>query len=502
MTRISGVVFFTCVSLFGVSATMQAQSFADEHYPFASNAPVVQVDLNGDGAPDFIRNATTAQELLSDNAGGYAPHSYAQVSGGGPFGTPVAGGDFNGDGKADVIFVQPLGVGYGDGKGGFLSYKEAAANIGFGYAQAQVADFNHDGRPDVAIAYTPEENGFPTYVVILWVNNGNGFNEPVTVYTQGSGPGSGYQYTTPLDLAQGDFDADGRADLVLRTTQTDPNSSNYGGSQLTLTALYGDAAGHFTANTVLTRTNAPFQVAAADMNNDGRSDLVADGAAVSVFYGHANRTFAQSTVGTHGAQGTPMLADFDGNFRKDIVYPWTSSQDEIGVGEFLQTGPGAFTDQSFFSTGDTYHPGAGVVPITQTFVGDYDHNGRPDVALLTSADDEVNPQSLHVLLSVGTVPDGGCKTPAPVGIASCLPAANATVANPVKFSFSANSFTPLRKMEIWIDGVKVSETYKVFANAGYQDVKLNLASGTRKVDLFAIGFDSEGYHRSFTIHVQ
>jgi hypothetical protein len=482
-------------------AALHAQQYKDEHYSFSATSPIIQVDLNGDGIPDFIRNAPSEQELLSSGSGTYTAHTYAQVPGGGPFGTPVAGGDFNGDGKADVVFVQPLGVAYGDGKGGFTSYQEAAANIGFGYAVAQVADFTHDGKPDVAIAYTPEESGFPTYVIILLVNNGHGFNEPVTVYKQGSGPGAGYQSTTPLDLVLGDFDADGKADLVLRTTQTDPNPNNYLGSLLTLTALYGDAAGHFAAKTVLTKTNSPFQIATADMNNDGRSDLVADGSAITIFYGHANRTFTQGTVGTHGAQGNPMLADFDGNFRKDIVYPWTSDQGEIGVSDLLQTGPVVFTQGDFYSTGDTYHPGTGVVPFTQTLVGDYNHDQRPDVALMASGDADRYPNNIHILLNLQGVPDGGCKTPAPVGIAVCLPTTQ-TASNPVKFSFAANSFYPMRKMEVWVDGVKLSETYKVFANAGFQDVKLTLSAGTHNVDLYAIGFDQEGFRKSLKITVK
>jgi len=56
-------------------------------------------------------------------------------------------------------------------------------------------------------------------------------------------------------------------------------------------------------------------------------------------------------------------------------------------------------------------------------------------------------------------------------------------------------------MEVWVDGVKLSETYKVFANAGFQDVKLTLPAGTHNVDLFAGGFDSQGIKKSFKITV-
>jgi len=142
-----------------------------------------------------------------------------------------------------------------------------------------------------------------------------------------------------------------------------------------------------------------------------------------------------------------------------------------------------------------------VVPFTQTLVGDYNHDQRPDVALMASGDADRYPNNIHILLNLQGVPDGGCKTPAPVGIAVCLPTTQ-TASNPVKFSFAANSFYPMRKMEVWVDGVKLSETYKVFANDGFQDVKLTLSAGTHNVDLYAIGFDQEGFRKSLKITVK
>jgi hypothetical protein len=71
----------------------------------------------------------------------------------------------------------------------------------------------------------------------------------------------------------------------------------------------------------------------------------------------------------------------------------------------------------------------------------------------------------------------------------------------VKFSFSATSFYPLRKMEVWVDGVKKSETYHVFANQGFSDVSLTLAAGTHTVSFFAGTFDGGVTKKTISLKV-
>lgn len=154
-----------------------------------------------------------------------------------------------------------------------------------------------------------------------------------------------------------------------------------------------------------------------------------------------------------------------------------------------------------FETIDTYHGGHGEVPFCQAFVGVYNHDGKPDV-MLVSATENVHPQSADVLLNTRPRPNGTCQMPAPVGIHACSPTPNQTVANPVQFAFSAASFYPVRKMEVWIDGKKLSETYEVFANEGFASVKLTPSAGSHKVSLFAGGFDGTEQHTSYKITVK
>jgi len=490
-------MLFTVLFLAGAGYT---QSFMPSYYPFAADYKAVQVDLNGDGIPDLIALTSSGiTELLSNGAGGFTTQTVT-----GPSGYPIATGDFNVDGKADVIFMNNFQIGYGAGNGSFSSFKTIAWSITPNDVVAQVADFNGDGKPDLAIAFDTSEAGQPsTFQVAVFINNGNGFNNPITVFQRvvPNGANIGFEYTTPINLVLGDFDSDGHADLVLRTTESDP--INPGTAVVILTALFGNGDGTFSASTIDTTSDLT-QIAAADMNNDGTTDIVADYFATAIYYGHSGRTFTRVNLTSAGdTETTPMLADFNGGGRKDIVYSSfpPDNSGTIGVRTLLQTSSGAFRQLGFEAI-DTYYGGHGIVPFLQALVGDYNRDGKPDVALL--AGDEIqHPQSADILLNARPRPDGSCQTPAaPAGIHVCSPVANSQVTSPVKFSFSATSFYPIRKMEIWIDGVKRKEAYEVFADEGFSDVNLTLSSGSHHVALFAGGFDGSVQKVSYDISVQ
>lgn len=100
-------------------------------------------------------------------------------------------------------------------------------------------------------------------------------------------------------------------------------------------------------------------------------------------------------------------------------------------------------------------------------------------------------------LNAGTRAVGACPT-TKIGIHVCSPAAGTSTS--VQFSFSASAFYPLRKMEVWVDGAKRSETHHVFGTQGYADVTLGVSAGMHKIDLYAVGFShSMLYHTSFSI---
>jgi hypothetical protein len=60
----------------------------------------------------------------------------------------------------------------------------------------------------------------------------------------------------------------------------------------------------------------------------------------------------------------------------------------------------------------------------------------------------------------------------------------------VPFSVAANSFYPIRKLEIWVNGAKKSETYSTYATEAFVDTNLALANGTYTATVIAAGYDN------------
>ena len=130
-------------------------------YPLpSSSVPAVGMtvgDFNNDGFPDIAVSSASAVTIFLNNGDGTlgSPSTFP-VSGTGANG-PIAAGDFNGDGNVDLavltvgccsdsVLILP-----GDGAGGFSSPPQTFA-VGAFPAALAVADFNGDGKPDIAIA--------------------------------------------------------------------------------------------------------------------------------------------------------------------------------------------------------------------------------------------------------------------------------------------------------------------------------------------------------------
>jgi subtilisin family serine protease len=222
-------------------------------------------DFNRDGKPDLVTTVTTNKTvavLLGDGAGrfgarvafttAYKPHS-------------VVVGDFNNDLKPDVAVTSTNTAsaagtdGYvelllGNGAGGFAA--ATAFRVGAEPRGLVTGDFNRDGKLDVAAANKSRS------VSVLLGNGAGGFTTKAFTFNAGD---------VPEDLAVGDFNRDGKQDLAVAVSvHFDETSEPYG----VLIVMQGNGLGGFTLSPrIFTATNGLLQIVAGDLNGDGKDDV-------------------------------------------------------------------------------------------------------------------------------------------------------------------------------------------------------------------------------------
>ncbi|MEI9974354.1 MAG: FG-GAP-like repeat-containing protein [Ignavibacteriota bacterium] len=118
--------------------------------------------------------------------------------------TSIAIGDFNGDGKSDLVIGAQTQVSVCKGEGdGTFNCSTAYQNI-LGFVSAAVGDFNGDGKLDVALAVQ-------TASLEILLGNGDGTLQP---------PSASYPIPyQPSAVAVSDFDGDGKADIIVVNSQ-------------------------------------------------------------------------------------------------------------------------------------------------------------------------------------------------------------------------------------------------------------------------------------------
>jgi hypothetical protein len=529
-SRVLAASAFLLAAAAFTSFTSAQTTFSPKYIPFNesfglnnSGMPALQQDFNNDGIPDVTNGEYPTVEMLSTGAGNY---KVANSSGG-----AVVSGDVNNDGNADYLLytqspnyhpdsgsggslTHPFYIAYGNGTGQFTvrvapylpGLKAGAAVLGC------ATDVNGDARADLLLLYY---NASTSNVSLrLWVNNGNGFTDKGSAYHFAVAPGlslggiaENFDYTPPFDLLLGDFDSDGHADVAIRILTSNTGGSS-GASGSSLIVLYGNGKGAFTPKTVfLNRSDEPV-FSAADMNDDGRTDLVATDVDESLryFQSNAGRTFTEHVISAttlgHSLwfQFPPILADFDGNGYKDIAFTALSTDptsNQAGLRAVFQT-PSHTWQLGAFTAVDTFSEQRDWQPFEDILGGDYNHDGKPDVALFATSYANTHPYSADLMLNTGSKPVSSCAAPV-IGIHVCSP--GAASASPVRFSFSATSFYPIRKMEVWVDGVKKSETYHTIGNQAFADVSLSIPAGTHKVSFFSGAFDGTVVKKSVTVTV-
>jgi hypothetical protein len=199
-----------------------------------AKALIAPVDLNGDGYPDIVVS-TQAGPVVLLNKGSSAPGTLGSPTTY-PGVAPIGTGDFNGDGKQDILAGGTQFALYlGNGDGTFLSPQTQSVPAGTG--SPVIADLNHDGISDVAyITPAPSADASQTVQVLLGNSSGK--------FTVGSSlsldPSTN---ATSLALA-GSINNGNNIDLALSGPAT--------------TILLGDGNGGFTVGQTYAIARSPF----------------------------------------------------------------------------------------------------------------------------------------------------------------------------------------------------------------------------------------------------
>jgi hypothetical protein len=384
-------------------------------------------DFNGDGVPDlvvantgvcgpagFCDVGTTVSVLLGNGDGTFQDARSFDVAGISP--ASVAVGDFAGDGRLSIVTADngfrstvPGDVSFllGNGDGTFQPPVALRPGALGAVRAVAVADLNNDGHADLVVTIDSANGGS---VGVLLGRGDNTFQNAVAF------PASTNPAFSPLHIAVGDFNGDGRLDLAV--------SALIGAN---VYVLPGNGDGSFQPPVSLDAVVLAGSLVAGDFTGAGPSDLAVvnpSGNNISIFLANPDGFFftastVQGSIGgtdLHAAdltgRGVPdlvavnpqtntvnvLLGQGDGTFQDPTAYAVGQKPRSVtvadltgrGVPDLVAVNEGDRTLSVLLGNGDgTFQPAQTIAPVLddgfipeRVAVGDFDGDGKPDLAIL------------------------------------------------------------------------------------------------------------------------
>jgi hypothetical protein len=456
-------------------STINIPSLSESNLAVPQLANLNVVDINNDGFKDIIFSLQDYSIYLLVGSGYGAYQPYTNIGAYHAYPTDLVVADLNGDGLPELIDAEPGYISVYQNLGGGNFSNEATEPYGSGvgnYSVLAVADFNGDKTPDVALMNSSEDSvtifdGVPGSLPSLRAasllspqpanvsgalaeavldTNGDGNDDIVLFNTQpyvtspslttalGDGKGN-FVFKTALlnytpgvndfiDSETGDFNGDGRNDLILHTDQG-------------VSLLLSNGDGTFTARTIAV---LPFACitgkgAIGDVNGDGKLDVViAYGGDVAnptcelptigapttpsgifTLLGKGDGTFQAAQFTAAGSEAfEPVLFDANGDGKLDVVLS------DVPFSLIALGSSGTFNTLLLLGKGDgTFQPPSTLVANnvnTHTMAGDVNGDGKTDLVILTAGDVDdygtIDPSTAGVLTLVGK--GDGTFTPQPL----------------------------------------------------------------------------------------
>jgi hypothetical protein len=249
---------------------------------------------------------------------------------------------------------------------------------------AGVADFNGDGKPDVAVM-----DSYQNAITIL-IGNGNGtFGTGQFITGVGSTPCIYSDQPSNCSMAVGDFNHDGKADLA---------ETSAGDNEVIVLLGNGDGTFAPAPGSPVMVGNFPNAVKIGDFNRDGFLDMAVANSydnTVSIMLGNGDGTFTEASGSPVAVGEFPFflaVADYNGDGNPDFA---SANEADDTVSVMLGNGDGTFTEASGSPLpSGNYNPG----PIV---AGDFNGDGIPDLIVANFIPDGGNNSNLVIYLGKG-----------------------------------------------------------------------------------------------------
>lgn len=431
-------IFIFCVAL-----SAQEQPVFSGGGGKSMNATVLATgDFNKDGLPDIAAasfNNDVDSVGISFNQGNFqfADPVYNPVTG---HTASIMVADVNGDSWPDILAASyqqgTVSVLLNNGNGTFRAGVVNATT--YPINRAVTADFNRDGKADIA---TNECSSTSCYIGI-YLGTGTGTFAPRSLIDKG-GLGSGIQ--------AGDFNRDGNIDVASMR------------ADFKLLVWFGGGNGSFGSPFIASLTDHSSSTSASnvrdlvvgDFTGDGVPDIATNapnacGSAcgenwITIFKSDGAGGFTKINEFSMGppASGNIRVGDLNNDLKQDII---TEGPDHFGGGAdvVLGRGDGTFADSPFLPTPDE---------LNDLQIRDMDNDGKEDLIY-----SQWYSPSFGVARNAGTTVN--CATPSSSALRAsiCSPSGTSS-ASPMIVKAAGNAPTSVKRMEVWVDGAKKSESY-------------------------------------------
>ncbi len=334
---------------------------------------IVPGDFNQDGKIDLAVNVAGFDNvaiLQGDGQGNFTLKEHIETD---TLPKGLAVGDMNNDGRLDLVSLNDWGytlkINLGDGAGGFSFAGES--NGDGDPTRVVLGDVNSDGNLDT-IANAPKEGK-----VIIYFGNGKGGLSNSATELEG--------YPSDYGLVTADFNHDGKLDIAVSKISNDTATGSH------VVVLLGDGSGGFTVSADFVVNPSPVTLEVADMNKDGKLDLIVGGAAsenetgnyVSVYLGDGAGGFTLKqaiALGPGSLGGEIGLGDFNEDGNLDVAFPVDTTQSttlSTMVLLFYGDGTGALTAGPTLTVGIEPH---------SVLAMDFNRDGHLDLAVSNRTD--------------------------------------------------------------------------------------------------------------------